>query len=134
MKLTLAPVGLVTIILLPIIGLVFPTFGMDGLIVEPGKSDLGFNWVENHVDRATPVENSFIGSIEKAGLAPTSYYNFFTIRQVPPVWEKTLAESVPFKTGFFCPMMVIIIFLYFYQSSRNSAGLDDATVLARVSA
>lgn len=134
MKLTLAPVGLVGIILLAIIGFSFPVVGMDRLIVEPCQPDFGFNWVENHVDRATPVENSFIGSIEKAGLAPTPYYNLFTIRQVPPVWEKTLSEYVPFKTGFFCPMMVIIIFLYFYQSSRNSAGLDDSTDLAGVAA
>ena len=130
MKLTLASVGLVGIILLAIIGLIFPAVGMDRLILE-SYPDFGFNWAVNYVDRATPVENSFIGSIEKASLAPTSYYKFFRIRQVPPVWEKSFSEYVPFKTGFFCPMMVIIIFLYFYQSSRNSAeSEDDATVLA----
>lgn len=128
MKLRLTPVGLVGLILLAIICFSVPDFGTNNNIFEMRlpKSDL--NWVENFVDGAFPVENSFIRCSVKAGLLPTPYDNWFAIRHVPPVWEKTLSEYVTFPVSFFRPIMVIIIFLFFYQSSRNNAGQDHLTV------
>lgn len=127
MKLRLTPVGLVGLILLAIICFSVPDFGINNNLFEMRlpKSDL--NWVENFVNGAFPVESSFIRCSVKAGLLPTPYDNSFAIRHVPPVWEKTLSEYVTFSVGFFCPIMVIIIFLFFYQSSRNSAGQDHLT-------
>ncbi|MGE5606572.1 MAG: hypothetical protein ACM3YE_12895 [Bacteroidota bacterium] len=124
-------IGLAGLILLAIIPLSWPDLGIDNNIFEMGLPKPDFNWVENYVDGAVPVANSFIKCFVKAGLLPTPYDNYFTIRHVPPVWEKTLSEYISFLTNFFRPIMVLIIFLFFYQSSRNSAGLDHLTGLCR---
>lgn len=124
MKLTTFQVGLVGIIFLALICFGSFDFEVTNRDFNISLPKSGINWVENYVDGAIPLENSFIGCFIKAGLAPTPYHNFFAIRPVPPVWEKTLPEYVSFAVDFFRPIMVLIIFLFFYQSSRNSAGLD----------
>lgn len=125
MKLTLTPVCLVGILLIALVSFAIVDLGVINNIFNiclPSDQ----NWIqsENSVDGVVPFANSFIGCFIKASLAPAPYYDFFAIRPVPPVWEKTLPEYVSFSSNFFCPIMVIVIFLYFYQSSRNGAGLD----------
>ena len=125
MKLTLTPVCWAGILLLVIICFAIVYFGIINDILDiclPSAQ----NWVqsENSVDGVVPFANSFIGCFIKASLAPAPHYDFFAIRPVSPVWEKVLPEYVSFSSNFFCPIMVIVIFLYFYQSSRNGAGLD----------
>lgn len=125
MKLTLTPVYLAGILLLVVICFAIVYFGIITNIFDIGlPSDQ--NWVqsENSVDGVVPFANSFIGCFIKASLAPAPYYDFFAIRPVPPVWEKALPKYISFSGNFFCPIMVIVIFIYFYQSSRNGAGLD----------
>lgn len=124
MKLRLTPVGLVGLILLAIICFSVPDFGINNNLFEMRLPKSNFNLVENFLDGAFPVENSFIKCSANAGLLPTPYDNSFAIRHVPPVWEKTLSEYVSFPVSFFRPIMVIITFLFFYQSSRNGAGQD----------
>lgn len=125
MKLTLTPVYLAGILLLVIICFAIVYFGIITNIFDIGlPSDQNWLLSENHVDGVVPFANSFIGCFIKASLAPAPYYDFFAIRPVPPVWEKALPEYISFSGNFFCPIMVIVIFLYFYQSSRNGAGLD----------
>lgn len=127
MKLVLSRVVLAGLILLAIICFSLPDYGINHNTIEIGLPKPDLNWVENFVDGAFPVENSFIQCTVKAGLLPTPYDNYFAIRHAPPVWEKTLSEYVSFQVSFFCPIMVIIFFLFFYQSSRNSAGQDHLT-------
>lgn len=120
-------IGLAGLILLVITSFSWPDLGIDDHLFEMDLPQSDFNWIENYVNGAVPVENSFIRCFVKAGLLPTPYDNYFAIRHVPPVWEKTLAEYVPSPTNFFSPIMVLIIFVFFYRSSRNSAGVDHPT-------
>jgi len=124
LKLKLTPIGLAGLILLAIICFSLPDFGFTNNNSQVVLSKPDLNWVENYVDGAFPVENCFIRSFVKAGLLPTPYYNCFAIRHAPPVWEKTLSEYASFLIVFFLPIMVIIFFLFFYQSSRNCADQD----------
>lgn len=133
MKLTLSPVCLVGILFLTIICLLLVDFGMINNIFNIHLPNIDINWVENHVDSAIPFENSFIGYFFKVSLPPAPYNDFFAIRPAPPVWEKILPEYISIPINFFCPIMVIVIFLFFYQSSRNSAGLDHLTGFSTVS-
>ncbi len=132
MKLRLTPVGLVSLILLAIIGFALPDMGIGNNIFERGLPAFERNWTENYVDGAAPFENSFIKCFVKAGLLPTTHYYELAVRNVPPVWEKSLSEYVSYRTNFFRPIMVLIFFLFFYQSSRNSAEPDHQTVLRRL--
>lgn len=124
-------IGLAGLILLVIISFNWPDLGIDDHLFEMGLPQSDLNWIENYVGGAVPAENSFIRCFVKAGLLPTSYDNYLASRHVPPVWEKTLSEYVSSPTNFFSPIMVLIIFLFFYRSSRNSAGLDHPTGLRR---
>ncbi len=125
MKLTKTPVWRVGILLLLIICFTIADFGTINNIFDIYlPSDLYWVQPENGIDGVVPLDDSLIGCYVKANLAPAPYYNFFGIRTVPPVWEKTLPEYVSFQVNFFCPIMVLVIFLFFYQSSRNGAGLD----------
>lgn len=125
MKLTLSPFSLVAAIVLVTICFFGSTIGTANNVtdIHLPKSDIG--WFQNYVDEAVPYRNSLVGSFIKASIAPTPCNNFFTIRSAPPVWEKISSENITFSINFFCPLMVIIIFLFFYQSSRNNAGLDE---------
>lgn len=131
MKLTLSPFSLVVAILLVTICFFGSTIGTINNVtdIHLPKSDIG--WFQNRVDEAIPYRNSFVGSFIKASIAPTQYSNYFTIRTAPPVWEKKSSVSIVFPIIFFRPLMVIIIFSYFYQSSRNNAGLDDLSDFCR---
>lgn len=124
-------IGLAGLILLMIISFSWPDLGINDHHSEIGLSLSDLNWFENYVDGAVPAGNSFIRCFVKAGLLPTPYDNYLPIRHVPPVWEKTLSEYVSTPTNFFSPIMVLIIFIFFYRSSRNSAGLDYPTGLRR---
>lgn len=124
MKLKLTPVSLVGLILLVIICFSLPDCGICNNILEIPLPKPEFDWAENYVDGAIPVENSFMRCFVKAGLLPTPYDNYLAVRHVTPVWECALSEYVSSSVSFFRPIMVIIFFLFFYRSSRNSAGQD----------
>lgn len=125
MKLTLNPICLAGILILATICFAIVDFGtINNIFKIELPSDLNLVQPENRVNGVVPFDNGLIRCFVKASLAPAPYNDFFEIRPAPPVWEKTLSEYVSFPVTFFRPIMVIIFFLYFYQSSRNGAGIE----------
>ena len=78
------------------------------------------------VSLSQPIRTDFSGG-STIGLNPAHSVNqgFINGRHTLPLWERSsISKQTPVRMGFFLPIMTILFFFLFYQTSRTGSESD----------